>query len=263
MKKLLVLVLLVVVTCFLPTLALAAFNDVALTTDVVINVGGYTVSVTGSSAVVQSIVVNASNFSITLASGSSAQITSPTYQQFTVDVGTFTSSNVCSTNASVLTLSSSGASGTATITPQATVCSTPTPTVSSGGGNGPIVGLYGTRNSGTVGFPWLSTASGTSSSGGVIPAVATSTATLRVAAYRFVKDLKLGKNDVSVQKLQQFLNTHGYTVTITGAGSKGKESTYFGNATRAALIKFQKAQRITPAVGYFGPITRATVGSMK
>ncbi|MEX2437527.1 MAG: peptidoglycan-binding protein, partial [Candidatus Paceibacterota bacterium] len=130
MKKLLILFLGVL---FLPNLTFAAFNDVTLTTDTVISVGGYTLNVSGSSAVVESIVIDTSSFSVTLSSGSSIQITSPTYQQLSVDVGTFTTSNTCITNSSVLTLSSSGASGTVVVTPQATICSTP---VSSGGGGG-------------------------------------------------------------------------------------------------------------------------------
>lgn len=120
----------------LPAFAFAAFNDVTLNTDTVISVGGYTLNLTGSSAVIQSVVLNDSNFSVTLSSGSSIQITSPTYQQLSVDVGTFTTSNNCADNTSILTLSSSGASGTVTITPQATICSTPAPSGSSGGGGG-------------------------------------------------------------------------------------------------------------------------------
>ena len=118
----------------LPTLVFAAFDDVTLTTDTILSVGGYTLNVTGSSAVVQSIVVNDSNFSVTLSSGSSIQITSPTYQQLSVDVDTFTTSNNCADNTSVLTLASSGPSGTVTVTPTATICSTPASSGDSGNG---------------------------------------------------------------------------------------------------------------------------------
>jgi len=130
MKKIITLFLGVLI---LPSFVYGAFNDVTLTTDTVISVGGYTLNVSGSSAVVQSIVIDTSSFSVTLSSGSSIQITSPTYQQLSVDVGTFTTSNTCITNSSVLTLASSGPSGTVIVTPTATICSTP---VSSGGGGG-------------------------------------------------------------------------------------------------------------------------------
>ena len=46
-----------------------------------------------------------------------------------------------------------------------------------------------------------------------------------------------------------------------GGGSPGNETTMFGGLTRAALIEFQKANGITPAVGYFGPKTRAYIAT--
>ncbi len=75
----------------------------------------------------------------------------------------------------------------------------------------------------------------------------------------FTRDLKFGMTGADVKKLQQYLNNNGYVVAKTGAGSKGKETTTFGPATRSALIKFQKANKITPAIGYFGPKTRGVV----
>jgi len=36
-------------------------------------------------------------------------------------------------------------------------------------------------------------------------------------------------------------------------------TTYFGPLTQKALIKFQKANYISPAVGYFGPITQKLI----
>ena len=57
----------------------------------------------------------------------------------------------------------------------------------------------------------------------------------------FTKNLKLGDVDLEVKLLQQFLNTHGFTVSASGAGSLGKETTKFGYATKAAVIKFQQA----------------------
>jgi peptidoglycan hydrolase-like protein with peptidoglycan-binding domain len=60
-------------------------------------------------------------------------------------------------------------------------------------------------------------------------------------------------------ELQKFLNANGYTVASTGAGSPGNETSYFGPATRSALAKYQAAKGISPAVGYFGSLTRASV----
>ena len=139
MKKLFVLA--TIVAFSLPALAFAAFNDVTLTTDAVISVGGHTLNVSGSSATIQSIVVNASNFSVTLAFGSSFTVSSPTLQQFSSDVTSDVTNNTCTGSASSISLAYSGG-GTVTnvITPSATVCTTAAPAPVTGGGNGPVAG---------------------------------------------------------------------------------------------------------------------------
>ncbi len=77
----------------------------------------------------------------------------------------------------------------------------------------------------------------------------------------FQKDLKLGMVHDDVKRLQVYLNAHNCPVAVAGAGSPGKETTYFGPLTQQALIKYQKDHNITPAIGYFGPITRNSVNS--
>ena len=72
----------------------------------------------------------------------------------------------------------------------------------------------------------------------------------------FKTNLTIGSLGSEVKALQEFLNAHGYTVAASGAGSLGNETTRFGAATKAALIKYQKANNIRPASGYFGPLTR-------
>jgi peptidoglycan hydrolase-like protein with peptidoglycan-binding domain len=73
------------------------------------------------------------------------------------------------------------------------------------------------------------------------------------------RDLKLGMSGEDVRALQIILNRKGYTVATTGSGSVGNETTYFGSATQAAVIKFQSARNIAPAAGYVGPLTRAAL----
>lgn len=80
--------------------------------------------------------------------------------------------------------------------------------------------------------------------------------------YNFTRDLTLGSTGEDVKALQQYLNANGYVVAASGAGSVGNESTYFGSLTQAALAKFQAANGISPAAGYFGPITRSKIASM-
>ena len=75
----------------------------------------------------------------------------------------------------------------------------------------------------------------------------------------FTRDLTIGSVGEDVKALQKMLNTLGFIVSTTGAGSPGAESTYFGEKTRQALIRYQEANSITPAFGYFGPRTRAHI----
>ena len=81
------------------------------------------------------------------------------------------------------------------------------------------------------------------------------------SCYTFTTDMTLGSNGEGVRALQVYLNNKGYLVATAGAGSKGNESTYFGGLTQTALAKYQVAMGISPAAGYFGPITRAKVNA--
>ena len=78
----------------------------------------------------------------------------------------------------------------------------------------------------------------------------------------FSRNLTVGSRGADVMDLQKTLNAAGFTVAASGAGSAGKETTYFGPATRAALAKYQASKGISPAVGFFGPLTRGSVNSM-
>jgi|GEM_PF-890409 len=84
----------------------------------------------------------------------------------------------------------------------------------------------------------------------------------------FPRHLYVGLSGTDVQNLQIFLNTRGYKVNLTGAGSRGQESIFFGPATEAALKRFQCAEVITcegtvatTGYGSFGPRTRALINS--
>jgi hypothetical protein len=81
------------------------------------------------------------------------------------------------------------------------------------------------------------------------------------ASYSFKKNLITGSKGSDVKALQQYLNSNGFSLAADGPGSSGNETIVFGAATRAALSRFQKAKGIKPAVGYFGPVTRAYIGS--
>lgn len=79
------------------------------------------------------------------------------------------------------------------------------------------------------------------------------------ANYYFMRDLELGSEGDDVKALQEYLNQNAFYVASSGAGSPGNESTYFGPATQDALARFQRANGISPAEGFFGVITRTFV----
>lgn len=81
--------------------------------------------------------------------------------------------------------------------------------------------------------------------------------------YLFSRNLSQGMSGEDVRELQKYLNEKGFTVTVSGAGSIGNETTYFGSATKVALIRFQTARAaelgLVQGTGYFGPLTRVLV----
>lgn|GEM_PF-2306880 len=71
-----------------------------------------------------------------------------------------------------------------------------------------------------------------------------------------LRDLTIGNEGEDVINLQKILNRLGYPLATSGPGSLGNETAMFGSLTQAALAKYQSANNIIPAVGYFGPLTR-------
>ena len=69
------------------------------------------------------------------------------------------------------------------------------------------------------------------------------------------RNLSVGFSGRDVTILQQFLINAGVypEARVTG---------YFGQLTKFALQKFQQEQNISPAVGYFGPITKKRMSNL-
>ncbi|MES2214139.1 MAG: peptidoglycan-binding protein [Patescibacteria group bacterium] len=73
------------------------------------------------------------------------------------------------------------------------------------------------------------------------------------ASVTFTRDLTVGSKGADVTALQNWLIGKGYSIP---AGATG----YFGAQTRSAVAAWQAAAGISPAAGYFGPKSRASVG---
>ncbi|MDO8493610.1 MAG: peptidoglycan-binding domain-containing protein [bacterium] len=89
-------------------------------------------------------------------------------------------------------------------------------------------------------------------------------------AHTFSVNLRLGSSGADVMALQKALNANGVTVSTSGAGSPGNETSFFGPATQRAVIKFQEkyaSETLAPVglssgTGFVGALTRAKLNSM-
>ncbi|MFH1608725.1 MAG: immunoglobulin-like domain-containing protein [Patescibacteria group bacterium] len=79
--------------------------------------------------------------------------------------------------------------------------------------------------------------------------------------YTFTKLLKYLLVDIEVKELQKFLNTHGYVLATSGAGSPGYETNNFGPLTKKAIIKFQLANKLA-GDAIVGPLTREVLNNI-
>lgn len=78
---------------------------------------------------------------------------------------------------------------------------------------------------------------------------------------------EMGDKGDDVLRLQKYLNSKGFVIAKTGAGSPGKETTLFGALTKSALIRYQEAHAdeilvphdATVGSGYLDYYTRSAI----
>ncbi len=107
--------------------------------------------------------------------------------------------------------------------------------------------------------------------GGMIASAVSASAALNLptknCSYVFNTNMRLGSTGVDVMNLQKVLNMYPQTqVAVSGAGSPGMETSYFGNATRGAVNKFHALHLVelgisAPTGNAFG-LTRALLNQI-
>lgn len=113
----------------------AAFNDVTLETTAIITVGGYDLTIYGSSAEIASITVDENDFSVTIENGSAIVVASADRVAFSHDGNAlYVTSEVCSDTESRLGLASASDTTTITVTPSGTCTAVVVEEESGGGG---------------------------------------------------------------------------------------------------------------------------------
>ena len=247
----------------LPGIVLAAYNDVSLDSSVILTLGSYTLNVSGSSSVIQSIVIDgSSSFTAVLLTNSSLSVTSPTFNKLAVNDTSAPSTNICGDSVSQLTLASPTASPeTIIVTVTADLCNG-----TSGGGGG------GGGGGGSPATPAVSATPATPAVPKVSPAVPAIPATPAIPASASFKALAfsgvgVGSRTSEVISLQKILNSDTDTqVSSSGPGSPGNETNFFGPATKKAIQKFQvKYGIVAPGqtgYGVFGPKTKAKINEV-
>mgnify|MGYP001560745003 CR=1 FL=1 len=88
-------------------------------------------------------------------------------------------------------------------------------------------------------------------------------AAARAVGCTFTRDLAQGLSGEDVRCLQRYLNASGFLVDTTGVGAPGNESTFFGSLTKAALARWQVAENVSPAGGYFGRKSRVKYAELQ
>ena len=256
-----------------PTAVFAAYNDVSLTTDAVISltVSGQTVnlSVSGNTANVESITINENTFTVVLNDRSTLKVSSADRYDMSADATALVTEETCTATESTMSLGSTNAEAAQTVIVSIStdVCSGGT----TGGGGGGGGGSSGGGSAPAAASQPLPTPAQTALTGAQLSALASVLASLSLtqaevsavmqilgvtgsqpsvpSVCSFTRDLMVGVSGPDVTCLQQNLISMGFSIPA-GATS------YFGSQTEAAVSAWQTSKGVSPAAGYFGPISQ-------
>ena len=124
-----------IATLLLPSLAFAAFDSVRLNTSTSLSVNSITLNVSGSEAVIESIAVGGTTFTVTLQAGSTFEVSAPGLESMTTNQQLGLSSNLCTGLISKMGYTASSTEIVAIITPSSTLCTSATADTSGGLGS--------------------------------------------------------------------------------------------------------------------------------
>ena len=255
-KKLLVGVLAVAI--LVPSFSFAAYNDVSLTTNARVVVSGETLSVSGSTAIIDSIISSADNVSVTLGNGSSVTFSSPNRRVFSTNTTNAQTSKTCTSSESTLTITSNATDNqqvNVSVNTSDTCAGTSSTSSGSTGGSGGISGSYGSTGGGGGGGGGGGSAAAQVATAASPSVPATSPAQVSATTVLFSRALSSGSQGDDVKTLQTLLSLD------KAVYPEGKITGYFGPATARAIGRFQEkyglAKKGESGYGRFGPKTTA------
>ncbi len=243
----------------MPSAVFAAFDDLTLETSAILDVGGYEITVYGSSATLETLVVNANTFVVTLQDGSSIVVASADRVDFVNDaLEALISSEVCSETESRLGLTNTNSGETEiTVTPSGTctVAAVEEEDSEGGGSSHRREGVEGSSNNNAL---IESLTQRIEELKGILAGLLNDSSAPSSSDFIYTRNLTLGDVGDDVRQLQLFLIAQNKGPRAQALATNGTTG-YFGPLTQAALAEFQASVGITPAVGFFGPVTRAYV----
>ncbi|MBP9771645.1 MAG: peptidoglycan-binding protein [Candidatus Pacebacteria bacterium] len=266
---------------WLPSAVFAAFDDLTLETSAILDVGGYEITVYGSSATLETLVVNENTFVVTLEDGSSIVVASADRVDFVNDAPeALISSEVCSETESRIGFTNTANGETEiTVTPSGTCTAVEEEEEeeaeeeeddNDGGSIGshnkpiarPISAAHDELSDTSDLIEQLKAALKTLIAlGGAVPPGLEQYLDDSSTDSAYTRNLTIGDIGDDVRALQLFLISQNKGPAAQALASNGVTG-YFGPLTQAALAEFQAAVGITPAIGFFGPVTREYVNAL-